>query len=85
MESTKYTVPILKQLLKECGIGGYSGKRKAELITMLQASNTPPSPQPQTWEPSPPIRALPPPRRVTKTETRIKQLGRKKHNLESQI
>ena len=45
MEPTKYTIPILKQLLKERGVRGYAGKREAELIAMLQASD----PQPQTW------------------------------------
>ena len=35
----EYTVPILKQLLKEYGVRVYSGKSKAELIAMLQDSN----------------------------------------------
>ena len=58
MEPTKYTIPILKRLLKKHGVRGYSGKRKAKLITMLQASN----PQPQTCEPHPTKQASPPPR-----------------------
>ena len=53
MEPPKYSVPILKRLVKEHGVRGYSGKRKAELIAMLQASDPPPAPQPQTWEPHP--------------------------------
>ena len=47
IEPVKYTVPILKQLLKEHGVRAYSGKRKAELIAILQASN----PQSQTLNP----------------------------------
>ena len=42
-------VPRLGELLKERGVRSYSGKRKAELLAMLQASD----PQPQTWEPHP--------------------------------
>ena len=39
--------------MKERGVRGYSGKRKVELIVMLQASNPPSraSPQSQTWKP----------------------------------
>ena len=85
MEPTKYTVSILKQLLKEHGVRGYSGQRKAELIAMLQASD----PQPQTWEstrPSPPpIRTSPPPRSKRVTKTKIKQLESKKRNLKIRI
>ena len=42
MKPTKYTVPILKRLLKERRVRGHSGKRKAELIAMLQDSDPPP-------------------------------------------
>ena len=43
MEPTKYTVPILKRLLKECVVRGYSGKRKDELIVLLRDSKPQPS------------------------------------------
>ena len=36
MELTKYGVSMLKRRLKDHGVRGYSGKRKAELIAMLQ-------------------------------------------------
>lgn len=34
----EWTVPELRSRAKELGIGGYSGKRKAELITLLRSS-----------------------------------------------
>ena len=71
--------------MKEHGVRGYSGKRKAEILTMLQASDLPPSPQPQTWEPHPTRQASPPPMSKKPPKKRIKQLERKKHNLKSRI
>ena len=55
-----HMVPILKTLLREQRVRGYSEKKKAELIAMFRASDPhPPSrvspqalPQPQTWEPT---------------------------------
>ena len=55
---TKYTISILKCLLKECGVRGYSANRKAEPIEMPQASDL----QPQTWESQPTRQASTPPR-----------------------
>ena len=80
MEPTKYTVPILKCLLKECGVRGYSGKRKAELIGMLQASN---SPLPHPTRQALPLPPPPPPRSKKPPKKRIKWLERKKRNLKS--
>ena len=48
-----HMVPRLRELLKEHGVRGYSGKGTAELLAVLQASDPTPSPQPQTWEPHP--------------------------------
>ena len=75
MEPTKYTVRILKHLLKERGVKGYSGKRKAKLIVMLQAS--------KPHLPHPTRRASPPPRSKKPPKKKIKQLERKKRNLKS--
>ena len=65
MEPAKYTVPILKRLLKEHGVRDYSGKIKAELIVMLQASKPHPikraSPPPP---PSPPESKKPPKKKM---------------------
>ena len=56
MEYEGHMVPRLTELLKERGVRGYSGKRKAELIRMLRDSDSrlpgcsEPQP-PSTWEP----------------------------------
>ena len=42
----------LKSLMKEHGLIGYSGIRKAELIELLQ-NNPPPAPNPQARPPAP--------------------------------
>ena len=79
MAYENHMVSRLRELLKECEVRGYSGKRKAELIAVLQAGNPPTSPHPQTWEPKKPPHPTkppspPPPRskRAPNTKKRIK-------------
>ena len=60
-----YQDHTISRLLNEWGVSGYSGKRKAELIEMLRASNSrlpdhsKPQPTPPTWEPMRPPRPRP--------------------------
>ena len=64
MEYEDHVVPRLREILRERGVRGYSGKKKAELIAMLRASDPQPpsraSPQPQTWKPTRPQCTRPP-------------------------
>ena len=80
-EPTKYTIRILKRLLRDSGVRGYSGERKAELIKLLQGSD----PQPQTWKPHPTKQASPLARSKKPPKKNIKQLERKKRKLVSRI
>ena len=70
-------VPRLRELLTEKEVWGYSRKKKAELIVMLGASDTQPSPQPQTSEPlrpqctKPPNPTRPPPPSPTRPPFRL--------------
>ena len=77
MAYENHTVPRLRELLTEKEVWGYSGKKKAELIAMLGASDTQPSPQPQTFEPlrpqctKPPNPTRPPPPSPTRPPFRL--------------
>ena len=91
MEYDQWTVPRLRDILKERGVRGYLRQRKAWLIAILRATDPQP---PSTWElmrrrplhpmrpPSPPPAQKPggPPKLK-----KIKWLEKKKRNLESQI